>query len=295
VIVVVLSKCPPALRGDLTKWLLEVSPGIYCGNTTARVRDELWERIVKHLKTGQATMVFSSDGEQRLDFRVHNTEWIPVDYEGIKLVRHPSNARVEGKSRPSEDRETTGQREKKCSQPKAEVKSALPSDYCLLDLETTGLKPEADEILEIGLLRVRQNQVTDQYQAILRTEADLPQLITDITGITTEEMKANGKDGTEALKEVLHFVGRDPVLGYNLPFDMAFLQHGFVKLQMAGLAQNRTVDVLSLARLKMRGLQNYRLATVATHFGIERKEKHRAIEDCWTTFRIYERLRTIDT
>lgn len=57
-IVVVLEKCPLALRGDLTKWLQEISLGVYVGRVSARVRDELWNRICKECKTGRATMVF---------------------------------------------------------------------------------------------------------------------------------------------------------------------------------------------------------------------------------------------
>jgi CRISPR-associated protein Cas2 len=93
-IVVTLNNCPPALRGDLTKWLLEISPGIYVGQVSARVRDNLWERIKSLAKQGKATMVFSARNEQHLDFRVHGNEWEPIDFDGIKLIMHPSPARI---------------------------------------------------------------------------------------------------------------------------------------------------------------------------------------------------------
>lgn len=70
--VVVLTDCPPKLRGDLTKWLLEINTGVYVGNLSARVREELWTRICENLKTGRATMVFRASNEQKMDFRVHN-------------------------------------------------------------------------------------------------------------------------------------------------------------------------------------------------------------------------------
>ena len=88
-IVITLTDCPPKVRGDLSKWLLEISTGVYVGNLSARVRDELWGRICEHVKDGRATMVYSSNGEQKLDFAIHNTSWLPVDYDGIKLVRKP--------------------------------------------------------------------------------------------------------------------------------------------------------------------------------------------------------------
>jgi CRISPR-associated protein Cas2 len=93
-IVITLASCPPALRGDLTKWLLEISPGVYVGQVSARVRDNLWERVRNLSEQGKATMVFSSHNEQHLDFKVHNSEWEPIDFDGIKLIMHPSPARV---------------------------------------------------------------------------------------------------------------------------------------------------------------------------------------------------------
>lgn len=84
-----MTDCPPRLRGDLSKWLQEVNTGVYVGNVNARVRDAIWERVCENLKNGRATMVFSANNEQRMDFRVHNTSWKPVDYEGIQLIRRP--------------------------------------------------------------------------------------------------------------------------------------------------------------------------------------------------------------
>lgn len=85
-IVVVLSSCPPSLRGDLTKWLFEISTGVYIGHIAARVRDSLWERIVSSVGTGRAIMAFSADNDQRFDIRVHNTEWSLEEIDGIKVM-----------------------------------------------------------------------------------------------------------------------------------------------------------------------------------------------------------------
>ena len=93
-IVIVLDDCPNALKGDLTKWLLEITPGVYVGQVSSRVRDNLWNRICELAKNGKATMVCSARNEQHLDFRVHGNTWEPIDFEGIKLVLRPSPARV---------------------------------------------------------------------------------------------------------------------------------------------------------------------------------------------------------
>ena len=57
-IVITLTDCPPKLRGDLSKWLCEINTGVYVGNLSSRVRDELWERVCSHLRTGKVTGVF---------------------------------------------------------------------------------------------------------------------------------------------------------------------------------------------------------------------------------------------
>lgn len=95
--VVVLTDCPPRLRGDLSKWLLEINAGVYVGNITSRVRSELWERICENVRHGHATMVYRAANEQKMDFLIHNALWEPVDYDGIKLIRRPSPERVRRK------------------------------------------------------------------------------------------------------------------------------------------------------------------------------------------------------
>lgn len=72
-IIVVLTDCPPKLRGDLSKWLFEINTGVYVGNVSARVREALWIRICETVQQGQATMVYPAPGEQKMEFRVHNT------------------------------------------------------------------------------------------------------------------------------------------------------------------------------------------------------------------------------
>lgn len=91
-VVIVLTVAPPKLRGHLTRWLFEISPGVYVGKVTARVRSLLWEQILDNIGTGRAIMVFPSDNEQGLEFRTHGQEWEPVDYEGLELIMRPNTS-----------------------------------------------------------------------------------------------------------------------------------------------------------------------------------------------------------
>ena len=99
-ITIVLTACPISLRGDLTKWLLEISPGVFVGNVNARIRDELWNRTTGQVRNGRAILAYSSDNEQRLRFKTHGNDWEPVDLEGLILIRRPlSGADSSGNSR----------------------------------------------------------------------------------------------------------------------------------------------------------------------------------------------------
>ena len=90
-VVIVLSACPAGLRGHLTRWLLEISAGVFVGHVSVRVRDLLWLNVCEMTSGGRALMVFSVQGEQRMDFRVHNHHWKPTDFDGLTLMLRPSS------------------------------------------------------------------------------------------------------------------------------------------------------------------------------------------------------------
>ncbi|MCM8897764.1 type I-E CRISPR-associated endoribonuclease Cas2e, partial [Cutibacterium acnes] len=83
--VLVLTACPADLRGHLTRWLLEISPGVFVGHVPARVRDALWDRVIEMRRDGRAILVYTVRGEQHFEFRVHRHDWEVVDFDGLKL------------------------------------------------------------------------------------------------------------------------------------------------------------------------------------------------------------------
>ena len=90
--VIVVAACPVGLRGHLTRWLLEISAGVFVGRVSSRVRELLWQRTVEMVKSGRAIMVFTANNEQGLDFKVHKHEWLPIDIEGVTLMLRPNEA-----------------------------------------------------------------------------------------------------------------------------------------------------------------------------------------------------------
>lgn len=94
-VVIVVTACPVNLRGDLSRWLLEIAPGVFVGHVSARVRDALWDRVVAFAHDGRAIMVHSARNEQHLAFRVHRSSWIPEDCDGLTLMMRPDGSERE--------------------------------------------------------------------------------------------------------------------------------------------------------------------------------------------------------
>ena len=88
--VIILANCPAGLRGFLTRWLLEISPGVFIGSPSARIRDILWFEVRQYSGQGRALLVHQTNNEQGFTFETHDHAWHPVDHEGITLLRRPN-------------------------------------------------------------------------------------------------------------------------------------------------------------------------------------------------------------
>lgn len=87
--VLVLTACPEGLRGHLTRWLMEVSAGVYVGHVSAKVREELWQRVISMIGNGRALLVYSARTEQRFAVRSFGHHWKPRDFDGVTLMLRP--------------------------------------------------------------------------------------------------------------------------------------------------------------------------------------------------------------
>lgn len=88
--VIVLANCPAGLWGFLTRWLLEISPGVFLGSPTARVRAVLWEEVRQYKGTGRALLAYQAHNEQGFTFETHEHAWRPTDHEGLTLLFRPA-------------------------------------------------------------------------------------------------------------------------------------------------------------------------------------------------------------
>lgn len=292
--IIVLTDCPPHLRGDLTKWMQEINSGVYVGNLNARIRDALWERVCSSIKSGRATMVYRANNEQHMKFRVHNTTWEPVDFDGLTLMRRPlPQQRSNEADRPSflQPGFSNAAKQQKARQMVKRRLSAVEC-YVVIDVETTGLHPQKDQIIEIAALRVKEGQVEAEFQQLIRIDSKLPESIIRLTGLTDEELQTQGQPLSEALPRFLAFIGKELLVSHNAAFDQQFMLTA-CRSQGLPLFHNRMQDNLALARRKVSNVPNYRLETLAAHFSIPLSRPHRALPDCYTTQALLTKLNEI--
>ncbi len=250
------------------------------------MRDALWERICLHLKNGRATLVYSTDGEQRLAFRVHNTSWKPVDLDGITLMRRPlPTALAEGEAlRPGFSKAA----QRLIAQRTQAKRARANADYISIDLETTGLNPTTDTIVEYGAVKVEHGEPTQTFSALVQQTTPLPSPIAALTSLDDATLAREGLPPEQALAGFLAFIGKSPLIGYNVTFDLSFLRAACTRYAQPP-PTNLCRDLLPLARRKCSDLPNHRLETLAQHFALQ-PPPHRALPDALLAHHLYIKL-----
>ncbi len=164
-------------------------------------------------------------------------------------------------------------------------------DYTVVDLETTGLNPSYSDIIEVGAIRVRNDEIVYTYQQLINPGYSIPSYITNLTGITNE-MLYNAPSFDDVADEILEFVGDDLILGHNVNFDINFLYDKILKSQGIYFS-NSFVDTLRMARKLCPELPHHRLCSLTEYFDVEVTTAHRALADCESTFEVYKHLKIL--
>jgi len=163
--------------------------------------------------------------------------------------------------------------------------------FVALDIETTGLEPERDEIIEIGMVRVNQGEPGQRYHQLFHPSVPIPRFITQITGIRQEDCE-NQPALEDKLEEIADFLGTDWIVAHNAAFDVAFIRKAWERAQSGSLdiSWERILDTLELSRILLPWLPNHRLNTVVKHLSVPQESQHRALADAETTAQIFEEL-----
>lgn len=159
------------------------------------------------------------------------------------------------------------------------------SDYCVIDTETTGLSSYYDEIIEVGILKIRDGKVVDQYSQLIKPNNAIDDFITYLTGITNK-MLVNQPSIKEVEGEILDFLGDDIIVGHNTSFDIRFLNASFKET-----LKNEYMDTMIFSRKIYPQLPHHRLSDLAKFLNLANNQ-HRALADCITTYQLYETIKS---
>jgi len=154
--------------------------------------------------------------------------------------------------------------------------------YISLDLETTGLNPDTDEIIEIGAIKFQGEEVIDTFHSVVNPQRPLPYRIQLLCHITQAEVDP-APVFSDLASRLIAFFEDDPIVGHNISFDLSFLARKGVKIT------NTTYDTHELATIFLFQLSDYSLASVTKHLGLS-SPKHRALPDATATKELFVAL-----
>ncbi len=158
--------------------------------------------------------------------------------------------------------------------------------YISIDLETTGLNPKRDKIIEIGALKVAEGQIADSFSAFVNPARVLEERITQLTGIRDGQLQ-DAPYIEEILPALLDFLGDLPLLGNRILFDFSFLKKAAADRKLK--FEKSGVDTLKIARKYLAGLEHRSLDYLCGYYQIEHRA-HRALEDARATHFLYLKL-----
>ncbi len=159
--------------------------------------------------------------------------------------------------------------------------SQVLDEYIAVDVETTGLRPVSQRIIEVAAIRFRNGTAADRFESMIFPEKGIPAFISKLTGITNEHVADAPRFG-EVAEPLLDFVGSTPLVGHNVSFDLGFINAELKRLALPAFG-NQSIDTLALANKLLPGLRKPTLERVARTLGIEVRGLHRAGKDAMLT------------
>lgn len=191
----------------------------------------------------------------------------------------------------------------------------------VIDIETTGLRPQDERIIEIAALRICNGELQDQFTTLLNPHRGVPQEITDLTGIS-DGLLADKPSFADVMPELLSFlrdtsspstagipclVDTPRLVGHNVSFDFSFLQHEILRAQLGDVAETSLANTAALTTqpytprlvctaeasrtlIPRKSVGRYRLGNVASYLKVPHRPLHRAMSDALATYDVLRAL-----
>lgn len=163
----------------------------------------------------------------------------------------------------------------------------MERDFIAVDIETTGLSPVKDKIIEIGAVKVKNGEIVETFSKLIDPQIELNERIVNLTGITDDMLR--GKDPIEkVIGQFLEFAQELPLLGHNILFDYSFLKTAATKEKHS--FERKGIDTLFISRVLHEELESKSLGSMCDYYGIVNENHHRAFDDAVASMKLYFQL-----
>ena len=160
---------------------------------------------------------------------------------------------------------------------------SIDTTYCVLDLETTGFSFRTEKITEVGIMKVQNGEVIDEFSCFVNPEKPIPPRVVEVTNIT-DDMVKDAETIDKVMPKILDFIGDSVLVAHNADFDIGFLKYN---ANILGLSlENTYLDTLRLAKDLFPNFKKYKLGKIAENLGIKVEVAHRALDDVDTTVKV---------
>ncbi len=163
----------------------------------------------------------------------------------------------------------------------------IDTEYCVLDLETTGISFITERITEVGIIKIKNGEIIDTFETFVNPEKHIPEEVQEITHIT-DEMVKDSETIDKILPKIIDFIGDSVVVTHNTDFDISYLKYNYEKYGYK--FENTYLDTLRLAKAMFPDFKRYKLGLIAEHLGITVEVAHRALDDVKTLVAVFNKM-----
>ena len=160
----------------------------------------------------------------------------------------------------------------------------IDTEYCVLDLETTGISFRTEKITEVGIIKIKNGEIIDEFECFVNPEKPIPPQVVEVTHIT-DDMVKDAETIDKVIPKIIDFIGDSILVAHNADFDMGFLKHNFAEYGYS--LENTYIDTLRLAKVIFPEYKKYKLGIIASNLGIEVENAHRALDDVKTLVAVF--------
>ena len=162
---------------------------------------------------------------------------------------------------------------------------SLDTEYCVLDLETTGISYKTEKITEVGIIKYKNGEIIDEFECFVNPEKPIPPKVVEITHIT-DDMVKDAETIDKVIPKIIDFIGDSVLVAHNADFDIGYLKYNFEKYGYK--LENTYIDTLRLAKAIFPDLKKYKLGLIADSLKIKVDVAHRALDDVKTLVAVFK-------